>query len=404
VERLAFAGAPGAGQVALPEKHGDRILAEVGLANATRSSFGAWLRLDKEPEPRKTLGGLLAEVDRVNQQEPGWAVNQCRMLIGAGPKSSRNPLLALGYPDKSTGREAWLFLEIGVNPDKSLPNWKDSKTIAHTPITAFETVEVGRAALMRRVGPVASAVAGKRVVVFGVGALGGTVAMLLAKSGVEKLKLMDGDRLRPGNAVRHVAGIMVAGYSKTITTLGAIQQHVPDCDVAVGREEWDPLRLVEIVREGDVVVDTTAYEPFSLLLNEVCLRERRPLVHAVTMRRAAIGRVRVVRPGRDACLVCYRNYVGTPACPLIPIGSDDEFFEEGCGVPTVEAPAVDVECTANWTARTVLWLLREVLGPRNHCLVVNDILPDVAGLLAEIGIHWATFPPVSGCGACGSVS
>ena len=73
----------------------------------------------------------------------------------------------------------------------------------------------------------------------------------------------------------------------------------------------------------------------------------------------------------------------------------------GCGVPTVEAPAVDVEATANWTARAGLWLLRGVLGPRNHCLVVNDVVPDARGDLARVGVHWSVYPPLAECPTCG---
>jgi hypothetical protein len=87
--------------------------------------------------------------------------------------------------------------------------------------------------------------------------------------------------------------------------------------------------------------------------------------------------------------------------PVVPPGDEGEFYEAGCGVPTVEAPAVDVEATANWGARVVLWLLRDKLGPRNHLLVVNDEVPGLSGDLAIVGAHWDVFAPVPGCACCG---
>lgn len=173
-----------------------------------------------------------------------------------------------------------------------------------------------------------------------------------------------------------------------------------DCEF----ETWDPAALRALVERGDVVVDATANAPFNLLLNEVCVRAGRPLVQADTMRRAAVGRVRVVRPGRDACLVCHAALARRGGYPVVPPGGGEEFFDEGCGVPTVEAPAVDVESTANWTARAVLWLLRDTLGPRNHLLVVNDEVAGLEGDLAVVGMHWSVFAPVPGCECCGAAA
>jgi hypothetical protein len=151
-----------------------------------------------------------------------------------------------------------------------------------------------------------------------------------------------------------------------------------------------------------VVVDATANPSFSLLLNEICLRAGRPAVYVAAHRRAAIGRVRVVRPGRDACLVCYEaGHVGTVNYPRIPPADQGAFLEAGCGVPTVEASAVDVEAAANWAARAAFWQLEGKLAEDNHCLVVNEPLPDVGGPLARLGVHWEHWAPLPGCEACG---
>jgi molybdopterin/thiamine biosynthesis adenylyltransferase len=398
-EEVAFAGSPGAGQVALPDNHTDRILSAMSFDKEPPAT-GAWIRLPREPAPRKSLGGLLAEIDRVTSHTEGWALDQCRQLIGGGRRSSLAPVLALGYPDAALGGEAWLFLEIGRNPDDTQPKWNKPETTTHTKITAFETVGVSQGALMRRSGPVATAVSGKRVVIFGLGALGSAAAMLLAKSGVQYMRFVESDRVRPGNAVRHVAPLRYTGFAKAVITAHEIRAHVPDCKIEQMSETWDPDKLANIVADAAVVIDATANEPFSFLLNEVAMRAGKTVVYAGAMRRAAVGRIRVVRPGRDACLACYESHATKGKYPLVPPGEGEEFFEEGCGVPTVEAPAVDVEAVANWTARAALWELRSALGPSNHCLVVNDVIPEATGELAETGVHWSVFGPVDGCVIC----
>lgn len=402
-ESLVLADRPvgGDGQVASAPSE-DTVLLVLGLSDKPRERVGAWFRLEREPAPRNTLGGILAEVDRAAGQPAGWALGECRRLIGGDAGGKRPVLLALGYPDLLVaGRESWLFLE--ARPDGAVKSirWREHETLDRAGVRAFETVTIDRATLMRRTGPLAKAVAGRTVLVFGVGALGGSISLLLARSGVERLMLVDGDRLRPGNAVRHVAGLLSTGQLKTSAVFWEVLAHTPDVVVEMLDPTWDPRALRALVRRADVVVDATAEQPFNLLLNEVCVRAARPLIHVETTRRAAIGRVRVVRSGRDACLLCYSAHARTPAYPVVPPGEEGEFFEAGCGVPTVEAPAVDVEATANWAARVVLWLLRDTLGPRNHLLVVNEAVPGLTGDLAIVGVHWDVFAPVPSCACCG---
>ena len=403
-ESVVLADSPVAGAnavAAAPTKTSTLIM--LGLHDAERIALGAWFRLDREPQPRKTLGGMLAEIDRAAQQQPGWAHAECRRLIGGDSGGKRPVFLALGYTDRLTpGTESWLFLEAHPEAPSKAIRWREPETVHRASIRSSETVSVDPEALMRRTGPLAKAVAGRSVIVFGVGALGGSVALLLARSGVERLVLVDSDGLRPGNTVRHVGDLAHVGKPKTEAVWWEVLTHVPEVTVERYDSTWDPGVLRWHVSRADVVVDATAEQPFNLLLNEVCVRAGRPLVQAETMRRAAIGRVRVVRPGRDACLLCYSAHARTSAYPVIPPGDEGEFFEAGCGVPTVEAPAVDVEATANWAARVVLWLLRDTLGPRNHLLVVNDEVPDLSGDSAIVGVHWDVFAPVPGCDACGA--
>jgi molybdopterin/thiamine biosynthesis adenylyltransferase len=243
-------------------------------------------------------------------------------------------------------------------------------------------------------------VSGKRVVIFGLGALGSAAAMLLAKSGVQYMRFVESDRIRPGNAVRHVAPVRGTGFDKAVYTAFEISAHVPDCKIEHHSETWDPDKLAALIADADVVLDTTANEPFSFLVNEVAMRAGKTVLYSAAMRRAAVGRVRIVRPCIDACLACYEAHAIGGKYPVVPPGEREEFFEEGCGVPTVEAPAVDLEAVANWAARAALWELRGALGPRNHCLVVNDVIPEATGDLAEIGVHWSVFAPIDRCLVC----
>ncbi len=399
-----FSGGPTSGVSMPPTMHSDRLLSHVGLAERRRDRTGLWFRLGREPRPHATLASLLEEIDAATDEPPGWALAQLRGLVGDKIRRGTGCIpLALGYPSPG-GAEEWLFLDADLGGVAQGARWATPRLLVRIRVTSFETAPAGTTALMRRTGHIARALDHRRALVFGMGAIGGSVALLLAKAGLPKLRTVDSDRLRPGNAVRHVAGLSWVGERKTMATKWEIHDHAPDCEVEMCLATWDPAQLAAWVGEADVVVDATANLSFSLLLNEICLRGNRPAVYVAAHRRAAIGRVRVVRPGRDACLVCYEaGHVGKDAYLRIPPADEGAFIETGCGVPTIEASAIDIEAAANWAARAALWLLEGKLLDDNHCLVVSEPLPDADGVLTRLGVHWECWAPIQGCEACGSV-
>jgi hypothetical protein len=226
--------------------------------------------------------------------------------------------------------------------------------------------------------------------------------------------VVDRELLRPGNVIRHISGLSFVGRPKVFAVAAEIFDRAPDCEVYRHFETWDQGELRALIEPTDVVVDATAVPAFELLLNEVCLSVGRPLVAAAAFQRANVGRVRITSPCRDACVLCYEGgYVPSdPGYPVIPAGEEGEFVESGCGVPTVEATALDVDVTANVAARAVLQLLRERhdgvggIAVANHALIVNEVVEGLRSaphgeILTTPGLHWSRWTPRPGCDACG---
>jgi hypothetical protein len=401
-EQRAFAGAPMAGVSNPPLTHTDRIVSTLSMAERQRDRIGLWFRLLCEPRPYTTLGEMLTEIDAAAHEATGWALAQMRTLFGIKIRDRHTQvILALGYPD-ATGAEQWLFLRANLGSIANITYWAQPGRLRTTAVESYETASVGRDALMRRTGHIANLVGNRRILVFGQGAIGGSITILLAKAGLQHLRIVDRDVLRPGNAVRHVGGLLFTGYGKASVVHVEAHNHAPDCSILAEKTSWDPDALTTWIREADAVVDATANPSFSLFLNELCVHETRTAIYVTAHRKAAIGRVRIVRPGQDACLVCYEGgYRGMADYLRIPPGDEGWFVEGGCGVPSVEASAVDIEAIANWAARAVLWSLSGRLTANNHCLIVNDVLPDVSGSLGQIGVHWDTWAPLPCCEACG---
>jgi molybdopterin/thiamine biosynthesis adenylyltransferase len=377
--------------------------------------IGLWYRLTGPPAPVTNLSRLFTMLDLWRGLEPGVTQRELRAIIADRVRPGEERLyFALGYPDH-TAQEHWLFLYANLSSHRR--NWQSPAALDEISVYGLEAAPATTEAIMRRTGHTAAVLHGRRVVVFGAGALGGRVALWLATAGVPALDIVDSDRLRPGNVIRHVAGLSVVGREKSWAVYAEIWDRAPDCDVQTHPETWDEAKLNALIGAADVVVDATAVPAFTLYLNELSVAAGRPFVSAAAFRRAHLGRVRITRPGRDACALCYEgSYVPNDvAYPVILQGDEGAFVESGCGVATVEATALDIDVTANVAARAVLHLLREQHAgglpehSQNHAIIVNEIVDDLAAtphadILATPGIHWSTWARRPGCDACGAVA
>ena len=101
------------------------------------------------------------------------------------------------------------------------------------------------------------------------------------------------------------------------------------------------------------------------------------------------------------CYEAARGHVAAATYPVIPPTDEGAFIEEGCGTPTVEGTAINLELTANTAARLVLNELDTTAQTRNHVLVVIDPIPEALPPLTAVGVHESMWPPVPQCESCG---
>lgn len=223
--------------------------------------------------------------------------------------------------------------------------------------------------LLLRAGPEAPELRGLRVVIFGVGAIGGHAAVCLASSGIGKLRLVDSDQLVPGNVVRHVVGRMGVGVPKTHGVKMSITEHAPWAEVETVLEApATPTRVRELVEGADLVVDATGSEAVTGALAATASATSRPFVSGALFRGGALGRVRRQGTPGDVPLG-ERSAAGYR---LIPPGGDEEFVEPevGCSSPTSNAPPASVLACAALLAQVVVDVL-------SGALVLPDEMIDV---------------------------
>lgn len=382
-------------------------------ASITRPVLGRWYDVPEEPPPFKTGGELALLLEKAGVADP-------RGVIGTlGPARMGERFIALRYPHREGAGREWLFVHLHTEeePPRDTPEaeregiWRE--IMADAQVVILRTHPLVRANLELRSGPNASTLHGRRVAVFGCGALGGDVAVTLAKAGVGTLLLVDDDAMHVGNVVRHVAGLWSAGQSKVSAVKEMIHQHNPFVQVEVFTQSAgvQPAELDALLRQCDLVVSTIANENAEMVVNEAAVWVGRTVVYGRALRAGSAARVFRVRPGRDACKQCVALHRldaerGMPHASSggawidLP-GVDDEILGHECGNPILAGSAVDLRFAADLTARAALDELGE--GSAWNTLVwTRDPLPEVADDLARpYSTALRSVEPHPHCPTCG---
>jgi sulfur-carrier protein adenylyltransferase/sulfurtransferase len=143
-----------------------------------------------------------------------------------------------------------------------------------------------------------------RVLVVGCGGLGVPVMQYLAGAGVGCIGLVDGDRLEASNLHRQTMYALAdVGESKAILAAERIRALNPDVDARAHALRLDAENAADLVSQYDLVIDCTDNFSTKFLLNDVCVRLRKPVIFSSVYQYE--GQLQVVRPDRGgACLRC----------------------------------------------------------------------------------------------------
>lgn len=139
--------------------------------------------------------------------------------------------------------------------------------------------------------------------VVGVGGLGSLALYYLAAAGVGRILLVDKERVELSNLNRQIIHwTKDVGRPKVESAAEKLRELNPDVKVEPLHAPASGEVLEELVKEVDVVVDCLDNYSTRFLLNEVCLRHGKPLVHGAVY--GMEGRATTIIPGRTPCLRC----------------------------------------------------------------------------------------------------
>lgn len=324
--------------VASWDKVDERLTIEPGRSGAID---GRWYLIERRPTRRpKSIDEVRSLLTRRQQ------TNLERRLATVKDHGKAHVLLVAW--DRDFGREA-----LGLLAER------DGEEVV---VSAIELAPTDEKTLKLRAGPDADVLADRYVVVFGVGAIGSHAAVMLAECGLGRMALLDRERLRPGNVVRHAAGSISVGASKVHATRMEIYLHAPWTRVnEVMDADWGAASLSKYAEVADALVDATGLSSFALMLAQIADRTKTPLVSAALYREGAVGRVRRQALESDTPIWLREP----PDYPLIPVGaSETPRFETGCSAPVNNASPLAVHAIAATLVESVIDLLaaRSLLG------------------------------------------
>jgi len=140
--------------------------------------------------------------------------------------------------------------------------------------------------------------------VVGLGGLGGTVTEILARMGVGRLTLIDGDRFEDSNLNRQLlSSIALLGHPKSEAARQRVDQINPSVHCTGPAGFLSPENAANWLASCDVVVDCLDNLPARFMVEDACRRLRRPMVSAAVA--GASGHVTTIFPGDRGLRLVY---------------------------------------------------------------------------------------------------
>ncbi|MFD9669960.1 HesA/MoeB/ThiF family protein [Rhodococcus sp. NPDC059968] len=257
--------------------------------------------------------------------------------------------------------------------------------------------------------------AGRSVMVVGVGSIGGAAAESLAGYGIGRLELVDHDRFLWHNMVRHVLGAESVGRFKVDAMRTHLQARWPHLDAKAHRlnvvEDADDMR--SLVPTVDLVLCTADGIAPRRVVSHLARQAKTPAVLACVLDQGAVGEVLRLRPTpRFGCLLCQR--ADLTASGAMDAEADQELaYGTGQIHQPMTAVAPDLHLIGQLAAKSAVATILESLHgdhtqrlPGEHALIglrpAGDLAPPYD--LARAGeVRWASIPkPRAICYTCGS--
>lgn len=173
------------------------------------------------------------------------------------------------------------------------------------------------------------------VLIIGAGGLGSPAALYLAAAGVGRIGIADADAVERSNLQRQILHATAdLGRPKAVSAAETIRALNPDVETEIHEERVTGDNISELIRTYDFVIDATDNFASKFLINDACVLEDKPFVHAGIL--GFCGQLMTVLPHRSPCYRCV--FRSMPEKGDVPTGRQAGVFGATAGViGTLEA-------------------------------------------------------------------
>lgn len=256
--------------------------------------------------------------------------------------------------EKAVGEGRFRYLIVrysrgGVGAAVVLRIWKDKADTYR--LASVRSASEAPATLVLRAGVHADVLAGARVAVVGVGAIGSFLCDLLSRSGIGHITAYDPDIIKPGNLIRHLADCGSVGLTKPVAVKKVIESRAYSSTVveAVAARVPSPSEAMSLFSLHDLVIDASASGDVTPALVAIAQAGDHRLLSVCLQDEGGVVRVDIIPP---------LNGDPMDETKLNPPPARDEIrFEAGCGDPVSQTPAFAVFEAAALAARHAIGLL-----------------------------------------------
>ncbi|MFH0889128.1 MAG: HesA/MoeB/ThiF family protein [Planctomycetota bacterium] len=141
------------------------------------------------------------------------------------------------------------------------------------------------------------------VAIVGAGGLGSPSAIYLAATGIGSIGLIDSDSVEISNLPRQILYNQHNLDEMKVTAAGKRLKEINPClklNIFTDRLKYD--NVVKIIKDYDIVIDGSDNFATKFLLNDACVINKIPLIHAGVVRYN--GQVMTIIPYQSACYRC----------------------------------------------------------------------------------------------------
>ena len=213
------------------------------------------------------------------------------------------------------------------------------------------------------------------VLVLGCGAIGGSVARLLAQSGINNLTLVDHQSFDWPNVSRHILGASAFQKNKAIKLAETLRYDFPHltgiegCQVEFGLSATD---LINSLPSFDLIISATGRWEVDILLNDLqkSQADMPPVVYAWLEPRATAAHALMIPQSSDsaACLCCGFKESGVSLLPVVNWPGDEPLLQEPtCGADFSPFGPVELTWAHALVSEIALGtLMQSVISPTCH--------------------------------------